>query len=59
MVICERIAGFFKAELPFQDEIEADEFYFGPRRVKGKNGRGVGHKTIVFELVKRNESELL
>jgi transposase-like protein len=35
-------------------EIECDESYFGPRRVKGKRGRGAGSKTIVFGLFKRN-----
>jgi transposase-like protein len=35
-------------------EIECDESYFGPRRVKGKRGRGAGNKTIVFGLFKRN-----
>jgi len=33
---------------------EADESYFGPRRVKGKRGRGSGSKTIVFGLYKRD-----
>ena len=33
---------------------EVDESYFGPRRVKGKRGRGAGNKTIVFGLYKRN-----
>jgi len=33
---------------------EADESYFGPRRVKGKRGRGAGSKMIVFGLYKRN-----
>jgi len=33
---------------------EADESYFGPRRVKGKRGRGAGGKTIVFGLYKRD-----
>ena len=28
--------------------VEVDESYFGPRRVRGKPGRGVGGKTIVF-----------
>jgi transposase-like protein len=35
-------------------EIECDESYFGPRRVKGKRGRGAGNKTIVFGLFKRS-----
>jgi transposase-like protein len=34
-------------------EIECDESYFGPRRVRGKRGRGAGSKTIVFGLFKR------
>ena len=32
---------------------EADESYFGPRRVKGKKGRGAGRKTAVFGILKR------
>ena len=35
-------------------QIEVDESYFGPRRVRGKRGRGAGGKTIVFGLFKRN-----
>ena len=35
-------------------EFEADESYFGPKRVKGRRGRGAGSKTIVFGLYKRN-----
>ena len=31
-----------------------DESYFGARRVRGKRGRGAGHKTIVFGIFKRN-----
>jgi len=34
-------------------EVEVDESYFGPRRVRGKRGRGAGHKTPVFGLLKR------
>ena len=33
--------------------IELDESYFGPRRVRGKRGRGASGKTIVFGLFKR------
>ena len=33
--------------------VELDERYFGPRRVRGKRGRGAGDKTIVFGLFKR------
>ena len=33
--------------------VELDESYFGPRRVRGKRGRGAGGKTSVFGLFKR------
>lgn len=33
--------------------LELDESYFGPRRVRGKRGRGASGKTIVFGLFKR------
>ena len=33
--------------------VELDESDFGPRRVRGKRGRGAGGKTIVFGLFKR------
>ncbi|MCB9802017.1 MAG: IS1595 family transposase [Pseudomonadales bacterium] len=38
----------------FKNGIELDESYFGPRRVRGKRGRGAGRKIIVFGLLKRN-----
>lgn len=31
--------------------VEADESYFGPRRVRGRRGRGAGRKVIVFGLI--------
>lgn len=34
-------------------DIELDESYFGPKRIRGKRGRGAGHKTPVFGLLKR------
>lgn len=40
---------------PFSGTLEADESYFGPKRVRGKRGRGAGSKTIVFGLLKRGE----
>ena len=33
--------------------VELNESYFGPRRVRGKRGRGAGSKTSVFGLFKR------
>ncbi len=38
---------------PQTGDIEIDESYFGPTRVRGKRGRGAGGKTIVFGLLKR------
>ena len=35
-------------------QVEVDESYFGPKRVRGKRGRGAGGKTIVFGIFKRN-----
>ena len=48
-----RIAEHCEGQNPFRGEIEMDESYFGPKRVKGKRGRGVGGKTIVFGIFKR------
>ena len=39
---------------PFAGEVEIDESYFGPRRVRGKRGRGAGGKTPVLGLLKRS-----
>ncbi len=38
---------------PLSGEVEVDESYFGPRRVRGIRGRGAGKKIIVFGLLKR------
>jgi transposase-like protein len=48
------IAAACERESPYSGEVEVDESYFGPRRVKGKRGRGAGGKTIVFGIFKRN-----
>ena len=53
-LIRERIAEDCERQSPFGGEVEVDESYFGPRRVRGKRGRGAGGKTIVFGLFKRN-----
>ena len=52
--IRERMARWCAVRSPFCGELEADESYFGPRRVRGKRGRGAGSKTIVFGLLKRD-----
>ena len=49
-----RIAEYCEAQSPFSGEIEVDESYFGPRRVKGRRGRGAFGKTAVFGVFKRN-----
>jgi len=49
-----RIAEDSERASPFGGEVEVDESYFGPRRVRGKRGRGAGGKTIVFGIFKRN-----
>jgi transposase len=47
------IAHYSELETPLKGEIEIDESYFGPRRVRGVRGRGAGKKIIVFGLLKR------
>ena len=49
-----RIARYCEVQSPFSGEIEMDESYFGPTRIRGKRGRGAGGKTIVFGIIKRN-----
>ncbi|PJK06289.1 IS1595 family transposase [Lysobacteraceae bacterium NML95-0200] len=50
-----RLAQECAAQSPFSGELEADESYFGPKRIQGKRGRGAGGKTIVFGLLKRGD----
>ncbi|HLI63847.1 MAG TPA: IS1595 family transposase [Terriglobales bacterium] len=49
-----QIAAWCEAQSPFAGEVEVDESYFGPRRVRGKRGRGASGKTIVFGIFQRN-----
>lgn len=49
-----RIAAWCEAAAPFAGQVEVDESYFGPQRVRGKRGRGAGRKVIVVGLYKRN-----
>ncbi len=52
----ERIAEICEAEAPFENgEIELDESYFGPHRVRGKRGRGAAGKIPVFGMLKRGD----
>ncbi|RMX10954.1 IS1595 family transposase [Allofranklinella schreckenbergeri] len=50
-----RLAQQCAAQSPFSGELEADESYFGPKRIRGKRGRGAGGKTIVFGLPGRGD----
>ena len=50
-----RIAQECEKQTPFKGIIEIDESYFGPRRIRGKRGRGAGAKTIVFGIFKRDD----
>ena len=50
----ERMAQACELERPLRGHVEVDESYFGPRRVKGKAGRGAGKKTVVFGICKRH-----
>jgi len=50
----QRIAEYCDQRLPYSGEVEVDESYFGPKRIRGKRGRGAGGKTIVFGIFKRN-----
>ncbi len=49
-----RLAEIAEDSTPFKGEIELDESYFGPKRQRGKRGRGASKKIIVFGLYKRN-----
>ncbi len=49
----QRMAEACALDGPFRGHVELDESYFGPRRVRGKPGRGAGGKTIVFGICKR------
>lgn len=53
-LIRRRMAEDCERQSPLGGEVEVDESYFGPRRVRGKRGRGAAGKTIVFGVLKRN-----
>ena len=46
---CEKVS-------PLGGELEAEESYFGSRRVRGLRGRVAGRNTVVFGLIKRDDS---
>jgi transposase len=43
----ERIVEMSELEAKCSGEVEVDKSYFEPRRVRGKRGRGAGHKVPV------------
>jgi transposase len=54
--IRQRIAEECERQSPFKNgEVEVDESYFEPHRVRGKRGRAASGKTIVFGLLKRDD----
>ncbi len=48
-----RVLEWVADEKPFSGEVEVDESYFGPQRVRGKRGRGAGKKVLVLGILKR------
>lgn len=50
-----RIANYCQLQSPLVGEIEIDESYFGPKRIRGKKGRGAFKKVIVFGILKRKD----
>ena len=40
---------------PLSGQIEVDESDFGPKRIRGKQGRGASSKTMLFGLFKRHD----
>ncbi|MBN9890615.1 IS1595 family transposase, partial [Salipiger abyssi] len=48
-----RMAELAEADCPFRGQVEVDESYFGPTRVRGQPGRGAGKKTPVFGILER------
>lgn len=49
----QRMAELAQEGCPFSGQVEIDESYFGPARVRGVRGRGAGRKTPVFGILER------
>ena len=47
------ITCYCEEQSPVGGLVEIDESYFGPKRMKGKKGRGAGRKIVVFGILKR------
>lgn len=52
-LILTRIAEVCAIQSPFKGEIEVNDPYFGPKRIRGKRSLCAGGKTIVFGLLKQ------
>jgi len=48
------MAEICEEEAKFSGVVEVDESYFGPRRIRGKRGRGAAKKIPVFGILKRD-----
>ena len=53
LLLRSRIAERCEQGSPLRGQIEVDESYFGPRRVRGVRGRGARKKTPVFGILQR------
>jgi len=53
--IRQRMAEQCERHSPFTGEVEVDESFFGPWRVRGKRGRGAYKKIVVFGMLKRDD----
>lgn len=51
--IRQRVLQWLENEQQFSGEVEVDESYFRPQRVRGKRGRGAGKKVLVLGILKR------
>lgn len=49
-----RIIELTNQDKKMRGSFEVDESYFGPKRIRGKRGRGAGNKIPVLGLLKRN-----
>ena len=54
--IRQRLAEYCELVSPLGGELEADESYFDPRRVRGLRGYGAGQKTVVFGPLKSGKN---
>lgn len=51
-IVILRKAIYERKEANLGNGVEVDESYFGPKRIRGKRGRGAGRKIVVFGLLK-------